>query len=122
MEFMFKQLPQNSLTVLRRPTVDTFQEIKNDNWQWAFIYLAIGQVIAILIGMITNILQAPAREQQRLELMQRFGSSSFTALLSNMKNPLFTLATGIFGIFLVVLLWIFLPYWLGRVFGGSKSF
>jgi len=122
MKIMFKQLLQHSLLVLRRPTVKTFREVNVDNWQWAFVYLAIGQVVAILIGMITNILQAPAREQQRLALMQRFGSSSFTSLLSNMQNPLFTLATGIFGIFLVVLLWVFLPYWLGLAFGGSKSF
>ncbi len=119
---MFKQLLQNSLVVLRRPTVKTFQEVNVDNWQWAFIYLAIGQVVALLIGMITNILQAPAHEQQSLELMQRFGSSGLTSLLTNMQNPFFTLATGIFGIFLVVLLWVFLPYWLGLAFGGSKSF
>ena len=119
---MFKQLLQNSLRVLRRPTVNTFQEIKSDSWQWALIYLAIGQVVAILIGMITNVLQAPAREQQRLELMQRFGQSNFTSLLSNMQNPLFTLVTGFLGIFLVIFLWVFLPYWLGLAFGGSKSF
>ena len=119
---MFKQLFQNSLTVLRRPTVQTFQDVKVDNWRWAFIYLAIGQVVAILIGMITSILQAPAREQQRLELMQRFGESNFTSLLSNMQNPLFTLVTGFFGILLVVFLWVYLPYWLGLAFGGSKSF
>jgi len=122
MVIVFKQLLQNSLIVLRRPTVKTFQEVNVDNWQWAFIYLAIGQVVAMLLAMITNTLQAPDREQQWLELMQRFGSSSFTSLLSNMQNPLFTLATGIFGIFWIVLLWIFLPYWLGRAFGGSKSF
>ena len=104
MEIVFKQLLQNSLLVLRRPTVKTFQEVNVDNWQWAFIYLAIGQVVAILVGTITNILQAPAREQHRLELMRRFGSSSFTALLNNMQNLLFTLAAGVFGIFLVVLL------------------
>lgn len=119
---MFKQLFQNSLTVLRRPTVQTFQDVKVDNWRWAFIYLAIGQVVAILIGMITSRLQAPAREQQRLELMQRFGQSNFTSLLSNMQNPLFTLVTGFFGILLVVFLWVYLPYWLGLAFGGSKSF
>jgi hypothetical protein len=122
MAIVFKQLLQNSLSVLRRPTIKTFQEVNVDNWQWAFIYLAIGQVIAILIGMITNILQAPAREQQRLELMQRFGQSNFTSFLSNMQNPLFTLVTGFLGIFVVVFLWVFLPYWLGLAFGGSKSF
>ena len=119
---MFKQLFQNSLTVLRRPTVQTFQDVKVDNWRWAFIYLAIGQVVAILIGMITSRLQAPAREQQRLELMQRFGQSNFTSLLSNMQNPLFTLVTGFFGIIKVFFLCVYLPYWLGLAFGGSKSF
>lgn len=119
---MFKQLLQNSLTVLRRPAVKTFQEVNVDNWQWAFLYLATGTVLATLVTMVTNALQASAREQQRLELLQRFGSSSFTSLLSNMQNPFFTLATGIFSFFFVVLLWILLPYWLGRAFGGSKSF
>ena len=119
---MFKQLLQNSLAVLRRPTVKTFQEVNVDNWKWAFLYLAIGTVLAALIAMVTNILQAPVREQQRLELMQRFGSSSFTSLLNNMQNPLFTVVTGILGFFFVALLWMLLPYWLGRAFGGSKSF
>lgn len=119
---MFKQLLQNSLRVLQRPTVQTFQEVHVDNWRWAIIYLAIGQIVALLIGMITNILQAPAREQQRLELLQRFGQSNFTSLLSNMQNPLFTVVTAFFGIFLVVFLWVFLPYWLGLAFGGSRSF
>src|SRR5689334_8295432 len=119
---MFKQILQNSLRVLQRPSVKTFQEVNVDNWRWAFIYLAVGQVVAILIGTITNTLQAPAREQQRLELMQRFGQSNFTSLLTSMQNPLFTLVTGFFGIFLVVFLWIFLPYWLGLAFGGSRSF
>ena len=54
--------------------------------------------------------------------MQRFGSSSFTSLLNNMQNPLFTVVTGILGFFFVALLWMLLPYWLGRAFGGSKSF
>ena len=119
---MFKQILQDSLRVLQRPSVKTFQDVNVDNWRWAFIYLAVGQVVAILIGTITNTLQAPAREQQRLELMQRFGQSNFTSLLTSMQNPLFTLVTGFFGIFLVVFLWIFLPYWLGLAFGGSKSF
>lgn len=119
---MLKQLLQNSLTVLRRPTVKTFQEVNVDNWQWAFLYLATGTALATLITLVTNVLQAPAREQQRLELLQRFGSSGFTALLSNMQNPFFTLATGFFSFFFVALLWILLPYWLGRAFGCSKSF
>lgn len=119
---MLKQLLQNSLTVLRRPTVKTFQEVNVDNWQWASLYLATGTALATLITLVTNVVQAPAREQQRLELLQRFGSSGFTALLSNMQNPFFTLATGFFSFFFIVLLWILMPYWLGRAFGGSKSF
>lgn len=119
---MFKQLMQDSWKVLRRPRITTFQEINIDSWQWGFLYLAIGQVIALLIAMITNVIQAPAREQQRLELLQRFSSSGLPSLFDKMQNPLFTLATGLFGIFLVILLWILLPYWLGRAFGGSPSF
>jgi len=119
---VFKQILQNSLLVLRRPSIKTFQEVNVDNWQWGFIYLVIGQIVAILIGMITSIVQAPAREQQRLELIQRLGQSNLTSLLNNMQNPLFTLVTGFFGIFLVIFLWVLLPYWLGLAFGGSKSF
>ena len=119
---MFKQLIQNSLAVLRRPTIKSFQEVNVSSWQWAFIYLAIGQVLTILITMVSNYFQAPAREQQRLEIVRRFGENRFTSLLNNMQNPLFTLVIGLFGIFLVIFLWILLPYWLGRAFGGSKSF
>ena len=103
---MFKQLLQNSFTILRRPIVKTFQEVSFDNWQWALIYVAIGTVLTTLITMATNFLQAPAREQQRLEIMKQFGENNFTSLLNNMQNPLFTLALGIFGFFFVILLWI----------------
>jgi hypothetical protein len=39
-----------------------------------------------------------------------------------MQNPLVVLGIGVLGFFFVILVWILLPYWLGRAFGGSKSF
>jgi MFS family permease len=119
---MFKQLMQDSWKVLRRPRVNAFQEINTDSWRWALLYLAIGTGLATIISILTNLLLGPAREQQRLEILERMGPSAFTSLMSNMQSPLFTVATAVFGFFMIVLLWVFLPYWLGRVFGGSASF
>jgi hypothetical protein len=102
--------------------VKTFQAIALDNWGWAFIYLAIGTVLTTLITIINNFIQAPSREQQSIEFTQRLGPSVFTSLLKNIQNPFFTLAIGIFGFCFIILIWILLPYGLGRAFGGSKSF
>jgi len=123
---MLKQLLQDSDTILRRPTVKSFQQINVDNWQWAFIYLAIGAVVAILISLINVSLIAPtlvsATEQENLKLAGSLGSSYLAFYLTNILKPSGIIVGGILSLFLEILFLILLPYWSGQALGGSKGF
>lgn len=118
---MLAQILQNSAKVFRQPTVKSFREVNVDNWPWALYYLAIGAVFAGVIILVSYLIQAPAREKQLSEAAQRLSSSNFS-FLHVLQNPIFTLTICVVGFFFVNLLWILLPYWMGRALGGSKSF
>jgi len=116
---MFKQLLQDSLAVLRRPTLETFQKVKGDSWQWGFVYVAIASVLRVLITLVSYVLATPLRAQLFSALTRGFAANGVTPQLAFWQNPVFRLAVVSF---LIPLLWIFIPYWLGRAFGGPKSF
>ena len=119
---MLQQMLRDSLAILRRPTLSTLQAHSRDDWRRAFLYLTIGIVIATLIQLATTVVQAPLRAQQRLEFGNRFGSGFPTIIYDVLQSPWWTLALGLFGILFAILLWIALPYGLGRAFGGTKAF
>ncbi len=114
---MLAQLLQDSVMSLRRPTVKTFQSIAHDNWHWSFVYLAIGGVLSALLNVISSYFEFHL-EQQSLEPSQNYILELF---VNNMHNPIFIFLVGIGNFLFVLLIWILLPYGLGRVLGGSKS-
>src|SRR6266498_3328209 len=119
---MFKQFLQNSLAILRRPTVKSFQEVNVDNWQQAFIYLASNAVLKWLIVIVSNFIHGPDREKQLSEAPQHFRSDLVLSLHHSLQNPFMNLVVTIVMFLVGILLWFLLPYWLGQALGGSKSF
>lgn len=119
---MFAQLMHNSMAILRQPTKTRFQHVVAANWQLGFVYIAMGEVVATLLNILTRSLQAQAREQQIIDITRQYGQIALVRWLEYAQTPMFTAALGVIGFCSILLLWVLLPYWMGRALGGSKSF
>jgi hypothetical protein len=122
MEAVLRQLLRDSFTLLRRPTLKTFGAIKTKDWRLGILYAAAGSVVVTLLTMLSNTLQASRRADLSAQLTQRLGPNQLATLLNAVQNPVLVLGLGLAGFFTGLLLWMLVPYGLGRAFGGTRSF
>lgn len=118
---MIQQCFRDSWAVLRRPTVVSVQAHTRNDWRAAMLYLLLGTGLGALIQLASNLLRAPLRAQQRLQMMQRFGAGLPTQLMALLQSPLGMVLVWSISLLLALALWIGLPYGLARLFGGTPA-
>jgi len=119
---MLFQIFQDSIAVLRKPNIESFKAHGKNDLTWPIIYFAIGSVVSVVLQIIRIPMQQAYFEQQQAQLRQLNGNSFFTNLSSSAQSPSIIILLGLFGFILNLVMWIVMPYVVGRVLGGKGSF
>ena len=82
---------------------------------------AAGYAVTWALTLLTSFVQAPARAAQRQQLEQVYGDGGFTRLIDLLQNPVGITVLALLGTVISILVWLLLPYWVGRRLGGTGS-
>lgn len=118
----FQYMINGSRAVLTRPSVATFEEYERNNLNWALIYVAIGAVIAGILGAISFVINPPVVTPPAdlpPELAQAFEEAAANAANA---SPIGLAVQNLFGALLGFIIFTALVYALGRAFGGTGNF
>jgi hypothetical protein len=122
---MFDQMLNGSRAVLLRPSVATFEEHERNDLGWALIYIALGAVVAAILGAIRFALHGPAMEQALRQFQNQLGSQplppGFDAFMG-VSGLIATIITSLFGTLFWFFIWSGIVYLLGRAFGGTGAY
>jgi hypothetical protein len=119
---MFQQMLNASMAVLRRPAVATFEEYERDDLGWATIYVAIGAVLAGILGAIAFAIQRPFIEQQLRDAEGQLGGQIDLSGAMAGQSITGAIFGNLFGTLIGFFIFLGIVYLLGRAFGGTGSF
>jgi len=118
---MIFQMFRDSFSVIRKPNIDTFKAHGRNNLLWPFVYFAMGSVISVVFQFIRIPMQQAYFEQQQAQLRQLNANPFFTNLASSLQSPAIIIVLGIFSLIFNLVIWIAVPYLVGRLLGGKGS-
>lgn len=118
---MFAQIWTDTLKLLRQPTRSGFASVARPAQRLALVYFLIGEAVALASSFLLSYLSGAERVAQRAQLAQLYGEGFLTGILDLVQNPLYMLAYAAVMVPVAIGLWVYLPYGVGRLLGGSKS-